>query len=145
MKLLDALLWGSSMTLSTYTTQAAEVTVNVTGIDTDRGGDIIVMLFNEDGFPKDHQRALMLKSEPATEETLTLSFSLDTEAFAIKVLHDENSDGKVTKNWTKIYPKEGLGFSNHQRIGLTGPPSYKKPKIVVYHATINQTILIRYP
>jgi uncharacterized protein (DUF2141 family) len=37
-------------------------------------------------------------------------------------------DTRVTKNWTGLIPKEGLGFSAGVTI-LTGPPSFRKAKI----------------
>ena len=57
-------------------------------------------------------------------------FTTDRDHVAVKVHHDEDGDTKVTKNWTGIYPAEGLGFSNKQRVTFTGPPSYKKSKIL---------------
>ncbi len=69
------------------------------------------MLFNENGFPKIHQQALAKQIKHAAKEVLTFGFTLNKPELAVKILHDENGDGKVTKNWTGIYPKEGLGFS----------------------------------
>ncbi len=92
-------------------TQATDINIKVTGIDVKRGGDIVVMLFNENGFPKIYQQALAKQIKHAAKEVLTFGFTLNKPELAVKILHDENGDGKVTKNWTGIYPKEGLGFS----------------------------------
>ena len=51
-------------------------------------------------------------------------FTVEKDNFAIKILHDENMDGEVSKNWTGIIPSEGLGFSNGAKL-VFGPPSYR--------------------
>lgn len=43
--------------------------------------------------------------------------------FAIKVHHDEDSSGTVTKDWTGFIPAEGLGFSSGAQLRF-GPPSF---------------------
>ena len=42
--------------------------------------------------------------------------------YALAVIHDENSNGKLDTNWLGI-PTEGYGFSNDAR-GLLGPPTF---------------------
>ena len=44
--------------------------------------------------------------------------------YAVNVLHDENSNGKLDRGL--ILPKEGIGFSNYQSIGLSNKPKYSK-------------------
>ena len=46
--------------------------------------------------------------------------------YAIKLIHDENSNGKMDTNFLGI-PKEDYAFSNNAR-GTFGPPDYKKAK-----------------
>ncbi|PKF56431.1 hypothetical protein CW748_09895 [Alteromonadales bacterium alter-6D02] len=104
-------------------------TVKVTNIDKDRGGNIMVMLFSQDGFPKVHSKALSIQTHKAESSELLFSFEQTLEEIAVKVLHDENEDTKVTKNWTGIWPKDGLGFTNQQKVTLTGPPNYKNSKV----------------
>jgi len=145
MKLLFIILWGSISMLSTNIAQATEINIKVTGINIKRGGNIIVMLFGENRFPKTHKKALATQAKRATKKTLEFKFSLNTNELAVKVLHDENGDGKVTKNWTEIFPKEGLGFSNDQRISMTGPPVYKKSKLSKEQFKAGLIIPVRYP
>ncbi|OKY25861.1 hypothetical protein BI291_14645 [Thalassotalea sp. PP2-459] len=125
--------------------KAKEVTIEVLNIDVVRQGNIIVMIFAKEGFPKQHQQALMSQTQLVTDKTQLFTFNIKEKEFAIKVLHDENQDGKVTKNWTGIYPKEGLGFSNKQKVGFTGPPVYKKSKMSLHQAPSNISISIIYP
>ena len=118
----------SLLTMLSQPVVANTLTVTVNGIETHRGGQIMVMVFAEPGFPKNHEKALIIKSAKDLKDTMTFSFDIDEQEVAIKVLHDENSDGKVTKNWTGIWPKEGLGFSNGQKVSLSGVPKFNKSK-----------------
>ena len=127
-KTVLALLLGGFVIINSTTTQAVEIKIQVEGIDTKRGGNIIAMVFSEDGFPKIHKKALAAQTKRANKKTMEFTLAVDADEVAIKILHDENGDGKVTKNWTGIFPKEGLGFSNGQKINF-GPPSYQKSKL----------------
>lgn len=124
MRFILILLWSSLM--SAY---ADEIIVKVSDIEVKRGGSIVVFIFAEDGYPKIHNKALLVKKSKTVEKVMEFKFKIDREEIAVKVLHDENGDGKVTKNWTGIIPKDGLGFSNGQKLSITGAPTYKKSKL----------------
>ncbi len=136
-------LW--SLMMFTNNALAAELTINVDNIDTKRSGNILVMLFSSRGFPKRHDQALAIQSSKANASQLTFHFDTVEGELAVKILHDENGDGKVGKNWTGIYPAEGLGFSNGQRVGFTGPPKYHKSKVSPAQFREGLTISIIYP
>lgn len=124
---------------------ATELKVTVNNVEVERGGQIIVMVFAEDGFPKDHDQAVYYETRELLQTVMEFTFEVSMEELAVKVLHDENKDGQVTKNWTGIYPKEGLGFSNGQKIGLTGPPKYKHSKLLKQQFKNELEISILYP
>lgn len=145
MKKLFFILWVSIVMTNTNIALATEIKIKVTGINIKRGGNIIVMIFGEKGFPKVHKQAFSALTKRANKETLDFKFTLSINEIAVKVLHDENGDGKVTKNWTGIYPKEGLGFSNGQRISMTGPPTYNKSKLSKDQFKTELKIPVRYP
>ena len=145
MKTVFIILWGSIMVLYSDISSATEVNIEVTGIDVTRGGNIVVMIFTEKGFPKNHKEAVFVQTKNALQEVMTFTFNPGREEMAVKVLHDENEDGKVSKNWTGIYPKEGLGFSNGQTIGLTGPPGYKSSTLSRDQFKDGVSISILYP
>lgn len=111
-------------------TLARDVRVRVTNIDTHRIGVISVMLYGEDGYPRDHGKALSIQSKQADTPTLEFTFSINLEVFAIKVLHDEDMNNEVSKDWTGIFPSEGLGFSNGATLSF-GPPSFRRSKLVL--------------
>lgn len=123
---------------------ASELNITVTNIDITKGGNITVMIYGEQGFPKTHEMSLLSETKKTTNNTMNFTFDINEQELAIKVLHDENGDGKVTKNWTGIYPSDGLGFSNKQKLTFTGPPTYEKSKIMVIPGKHDVTISIIY-
>jgi uncharacterized protein (DUF2141 family) len=126
---------------------AKMINITIKNVDINRGGNLIVFIFQDNGFPTKHDKALASKTLPATEAVHTLQFTLPNypEDLAFKVLHDEDMDGKTSKNWTGIYPSEGLGFSQDQKIGTFGPPSYKKSKLQKSQYLKGVTLTLTYP
>ena len=122
-----------------------EITILVRDVDASRGGNIIVMIFAKDGFPKQHDKTLQQQVRPANDPNMAFNFSVVENEIAIKILHDEDENGKVTKNWTGIYPGEGLGFSQKQKVGMFGPPKFRKSKIRKDELPEILPISIRYP
>jgi len=122
MKLL--LLIGVIFMSQNSTAQILTITVN--DIEVNKAGNIVVFLFTEHGFPKQHQYAVASETQKTENHQQQFTLTHQLEHFAVKVLHDENGDGKVTKNWTGIYPHDGLAFSNQQTLGLLGPPTYQQ-------------------
>lgn len=60
--------------------------------------------------------------------------------YALNVLHDENNNGKIDKGLIK--PKEGIGFSNYTKIGLTNKPNYKKASFELKHDRMVRVMMI---
>ncbi len=113
-------------------------------IDNHRSGELIILVFMEPGFPKKHEKAInKYRVKPKTPDISLFIDVPEKQEFALVVLHDEDLNGKVTKNWTGYLPSEGLGFSSGVTI-LSGLPKFKKSKIKF---TENKTIAVtmRYP
>ncbi|CCN37286.1 hypothetical protein VIBNISO65_1690038 [Vibrio nigripulchritudo SO65] len=125
--------------------EANSVEIEVTGIETSRGGNVIVFIFGEQGFPKKHEQALQRQVKTELKPTMTFEFEIPQQEIAIKVLHDEDQNGKVTKNWTGIYPAEGLGFSKEQKVTLTGAPIYRKSRLEREEFSSGVSIQVVYP
>ena len=79
---------------------ANPISVRVTNIDINKSGNIMAMLFTEDGFPKEHHKAIDTQIKKADSAELIFSFNVTSDTFSVKILHDENEDGKTSKNWT---------------------------------------------
>ncbi|MCU7906337.1 MAG: DUF2141 domain-containing protein [Candidatus Thiodiazotropha sp. (ex Epidulcina cf. delphinae)] len=119
------------------------VTVEIDNIESGRGGQIIVFVFSAEGFPKRHDKALLRYKMPVEQRQMKIDIDVPAgDEFALKILHDENLDGKVTKNWTGIFPRDGIGFSNGARIGF-GVPDYKDAKIS-YTSSLSPVISMQY-
>ncbi|WP_083539374.1 DUF2141 domain-containing protein [Enterovibrio coralii] len=129
--------------MSTNATES-KVTIAVKGIDVSRPGKVLVMLFAEEGFPKQHDKALRIISLNTTKTEQVVTFDETPQVFAVKVLHDEDEDGRVTKNWTGIWPKEGLGFSNGARITFKAP-SFASARLDRNSVASPIVITVRYP
>ncbi len=141
--LFKPMLFGALIVMSQQI-NTKEIIVHIENIDLKKSGNIIVMLYEKDGFPKDHSKALKIEVLPIYADKMSVTFSLAPAEFAIKVLHDEDETGQVTKNWTGIFPAEGLGFSNEARIRF-GPPTYRDAKMTLKDTEHSTTIKMIYP
>ena len=73
------------------------------------------------GFPDTPEisYSTLIKKITRTEDTVVFE-KIPYGTYAISVLHDENSNGKMDKNWLGM-PKEGCGISTNPKIGMGGP------------------------
>lgn len=101
-------------------------------IEVKRGGVMSVYVFLEEGFPIKHDQAVKFYRFDVSNESHILEIEIPDRTFALKVHHDENMSGKVTKNWTGIFPTEGIGFSSGAKIRF-GPPSFKQAAMTLPH------------
>jgi uncharacterized protein (DUF2141 family) len=115
--------------LSGFNRQKGEthsLTVEVLGLR-NSNGIVQFALYNDEGsFPDEHYKKYYLKQTAKIingKSEVTFK-NLPPGKYAVNVLHDENEDGKVKKGI--ILPKEGLGFSNYESIGLSNRPAFQK-------------------
>lgn len=104
-------------------------------------GVVQVALYNKDSsIPDEHYTNYWkIKKVSITNEKAAVTFSsLPSGNYAVNILHDENSNGKIDKGL--ILPKEGIGFSNYSSIGLTNRPNFKKAS---FELTQNKTIKVK--
>jgi uncharacterized protein (DUF2141 family) len=115
--------------LSSYKSDK-EVTFNLTiEVNELRNSNGIVQfaLYNRaDAFPDEHFKKYFKK---LTGKIINGSSSVTFEnlkegTYAINILHDENTDGRINKGL--ILPKEGIGFSNYQSVGFSNRPVFPK-------------------
>lgn len=94
-------------------------------------GHVLVSLFkSEEGFPDNPMKAFRSKEAVIIKKQSTLEFNdLPDGRYAIAVLHDENDDRIMNKNWLGL-PKESYGFSNNV-MGTFGPPSFDRASFTV--------------
>ena len=90
-------------------------------------GVVQFALYNKDGSIPDEKYAKYYKLLTANiiEGSSSVTFKdLPIGTYVINVLHDENKNGEIDKGF--VLPKEGLGFSNYQSLGITNRPKYSK-------------------
>lgn len=146
MAIFNRIAAGAILITAPLFTYAETVNIEVQHIMVSKGGNVMVLLFTGEGFPIKHDRAVAVQIKPANAERLLFSFKTPpSEYIAFKALHDEDANNKVTKNWTGIWPKEGLGFSNGQQMGVLGPPDFDEAKLAVASITERISLTVTYP
>jgi len=115
-------------------------------IDKSRGGNLIVFIYKDENFPAEEEHAVAMRTFKVQRSTQIVTFSDNDypDELAFKVLHDEDSNEKTTKNWTGIWPYEGLGYSNDQTLGVLGAPSFDDAKVIKEEYLAGITIKLDY-
>jgi len=115
--ILALLLWAPVPSLTAQSKDTATLTVRITGARNTKG-KIGVTLFREaQGFPDDPSKAVRQQSAEIDPHTMSAQVTfkdLPQGTFAVSVLHDENGNGKMDKNFVGM-PKEGYGASNNPK------------------------------
>ena len=147
MLVAGVLVGGTLSRVSASESTERTIQVRVSKILTERKGRLLVMLFKDDGFPVKHDRALKIKAVPVTGAAMTVPFRVPaTGTFALKVLHDEDGDGRVTKKFGGIIPREGLGFSSGAKLSWSGPPKFGQAQFdAASAAAARMSIELLYP
>jgi len=126
------------------TSMAGDFVVKIRDVDVKRGGNIVIFIFGEDGFPRSDEKAVTSKIIKADQSEIEVKLSSELDELAIKVFHDEDGNGIVTKNWTGIIPKEGVGVSKQQKISFPNPPKYEKSRLYREEYLKGVTIQLQY-
>ncbi|MEI7823727.1 MAG: DUF2141 domain-containing protein [Chlorobiaceae bacterium] len=123
--------------------QFGSITVHITGLK-NVTGMLGVSLFNsKNGFPGKHEKAYATELKKVTATTDRVFFEhLPYGTYAVSIMHDENSNGKLDTNFIGI-PKEGVGVSNNPKVGMGGP-KFKDSVFTLNTKEIELTIPMRY-
>lgn len=106
--------------------KTGELVIAISGLETDRGVLVVALMESAEDFASD-SHALRSDSVPVKGGKASVTFrDLPYGRYAVKVYHDENSNGKLDTNFVG-YPKEGFGFSN-DAMGRFGPPSFEQAR-----------------
>jgi uncharacterized protein (DUF2141 family) len=90
-------------------------------------GRVQCLLYNTEGSIPDEEfeKYYRITQEKITNNACQITFkNLPKGSYAVTVLHDENSNGKIDKRF--FLPLEGIGFSNYQSLGISNQPSFEK-------------------
>ncbi|WP_339649611.1 DUF2141 domain-containing protein [uncultured Salegentibacter sp.] len=109
------------------------LTVTVEGLRNSKGV-VQFALYNSDGTIPDEkfENYYRIKTSEINKNRAVISFSeLPQGRYAINILHDENENGKIDKKFLLPLPKEGIGFSNYESIGLNNRPNFTRTSFLL--------------
>jgi len=99
------------------------IKVNVVGMHSNDGKVYCALYSSADGFPDGLAKAAKTTTAKITNEQAVCEFPAMTSGdYAISVYQDENSNGKLDRNFMGM-PKEGVGASNDAQ-GSFGPQKF---------------------
>ncbi len=104
-------------------TEANQIQLEITGLRSDRGQLLCALFSSPDDFPRRPEKAVARAKSAITNRHGTCEFNgISPGTYAISVIHDENSNGKLDSKLMGI-PREGVGASNDAK-GHFGPPKF---------------------
>lgn len=117
------------LTISSFRTNQQKLfslTVEVSNLKNNEGNVVFALYNRDDAFPDEHYKKYHKKLIGKIENgNSSVTFKdLPEGKYAVNVLHDEDNNGKIKKGF--ILPKEGIGFSNYQSIGIGNKPKFSK-------------------
>ena len=121
--LWTCLLWG---TLQAEKSGSYSLTVEVKNLR-NSNGVLQVNLYNkEDSIPDQNLEKTfkVAKAKIVNGSAFAVFKNLPPGRYAVHILHDENSNGKIDKGL--VLPVEGVGLSNFESIGLSNRPNFSK-------------------
>ena len=123
---------------ATMSANAETLTVEVKGLRSQTGQVLVALHDNSTSFPSDWSNAKRAVRISAVQKTPVAEFrNLKRGSYAVIVVHDEDSDGAMTKNIIG-FPREGFGSSNNPSV--FGPPRFRAAR---FELTKDRTLTIR--
>jgi uncharacterized protein (DUF2141 family) len=94
--------------------------IHVTGFRDNSGTAGGVVFSSPAGWPDDRSKAIVQGGFPIADNQAVETFQVPPGRYGVVVIHDENSNMKLDRNFFGI-PKEGFGFSGNPRVVLSAP------------------------
>ena len=94
--------------------------IHVTGFRNAKGRAGGTVFASPQGWPEDTSKAVVHGGFAIENEQATETFQLPAGKYAIAVIHDENGNHKLDRNFLGI-PREGFGFANNPRVMMSAP------------------------
>ena len=124
------------------TTESCKLIVHIDGFRNQKGDAGVTVFTSPDGWPENNNKAFIHGGHPFSGDKTTVELQIPAGRYAIAVLHDENSNHKLDRNMIG-WPKEGFGFSNNPKVGLSAP-SYDTAAMQVTCPVTETTIHLIY-
>jgi uncharacterized protein (DUF2141 family) len=126
--------------LAAHAAETATLTIKVEHVSA-KGGDLRLALYDARDY-NDDDHPLADKVVPAVAgETIVVWEGLAPGTYAIKMMQDENRNGKMDDNWFGL-PREPYGLSNDAQPDLLhlSPPPFDAAKFTL-HAGNNRAVI----
>lgn len=130
--ILIALLFSFQMLAAQHKQKpsGSTIVVQLNGIKEPTGQVLLSLFRSEEGFPTHPEKAFRWKTARVTSSSLIISLDgLPPGAYAIAVVHDENSNAVMDMDWLGM-PDEPYGISNNAA-GTFAPPTFGEAKFTV--------------
>ncbi|WP_405562339.1 DUF2141 domain-containing protein [Polaribacter sp. Asnod6-C07] len=136
--LIAAFLFSGIISLQAQDKNTYDLTINISGMETDKGKVFIAIYNSEKIFLKSSKDTKGTNAIVKDGKAIAYFKGLPKGEYAVSLFHDSN-DNKIMD--TKIFgiPKEPYGFSN-DATGFMGPPKFKDAK---FNLDTNKTITIK--
>lgn len=123
--------------------QSGCITVFIRELKKPEGTLGVLLYSSKKGFPDKPDLAVARRIKAISSTAHEVSFeNIPFGTYAVSVLHDENSNGKMDKTFIGI-PKEGFGVSNNPKI-KTGPPSFSEALFTLDHKQADVMVTMKY-
>jgi uncharacterized protein (DUF2141 family) len=97
--------------------------VEVSSLRNDNGQVLCELFSSAEAFPKKAEKAVARLTAKIAQQRAVCDFAgVAAGTYAVFVVHDENSNGKLDTNFIGM-PREGVGASNDAK-GHMGPPKF---------------------
>jgi uncharacterized protein (DUF2141 family) len=120
---MSTILWLALAPLfSAESPTTTSVSVEVSELASDQGQVECVLWAGPRGFPTDTTQAVAkIRTQELAHQRATCTFdAVPPGQYAVSLIHDENGDGRMTKNFLGI-PVERYGFSRNPRPMMRAP------------------------
>lgn len=94
--------------------------IHVTGFRNNKGDAGGTVFASADGWPEQNNKSVVHGPFPIVNNQATEEFHLPAGKYAVAVIHDENMNHKLDKNFLGI-PREGFGFANNPKVLMSAP------------------------
>ena len=116
--------------------------LSVSGLRNHKGQVMVCMTTNPKAFPDCRKDSGAYKQMVAAANARTIRFAgVAPGTYAISLVHDENSNGKL--DVSVMIPNEGFGFSRNPTVTF-GPPKFKSASFTLGDADATQSVKMKY-
>lgn len=137
-KLIVTLALVTGMYSLNFAQTTQKLVVHITQIKSNVGNIGVAIFNSKESFLG---KPFMKATKKAKKGEMTFTFDVPAGTYSISVMHDENKNGKLDKNFMGI-PSEPYGISLEGR-NMFGPPSYDEAKFMVKDKDVKLSIEVK--